>query len=167
MADTGMKDHVYKILDLVGSSEKSIEDAVQNAVTRASKTIREMKWFEIVQTRGHIENGTVRHYQVTCGLDLHWKSNSGHNARRRVQGIAVRGGHAGTDGIGDQTPATDDQISASLRLAFCVRVRSTTCSSSSGSRRPTTLTRPPLMLRATSTMGSSTSSAPSFGAWSR
>ena len=62
MADTGMKDHVYKILDLVGSSEKSIEDAVQNAVTRASKTIREMKWFEIVQTRGHIENGTVRHY---------------------------------------------------------------------------------------------------------
>ena len=65
MADTGMKDHVYKILDLVGSSEKSIEDAVQNAITRASKTIREMKWFEIVQTRGHIENVTVRHYQVT------------------------------------------------------------------------------------------------------
>ena len=65
MADTGMQDHVYKILDLVGSSEKSIEDAIQNAITRASKTIREMKWFEIVQTRGHIENGTVRHYQVT------------------------------------------------------------------------------------------------------
>jgi dodecin len=65
MADTGMRDHVYKILDLVGSSEKSIEDAVQNAITRASKTIREMKWFEVVQTRGHIENGTVRHYQVT------------------------------------------------------------------------------------------------------
>jgi flavin-binding protein dodecin len=57
-------DHVYKILELVGSSEKSIEDAVQNAVTRASKTIREMKWFEVVQTRGHIENGSVRHYQV-------------------------------------------------------------------------------------------------------
>jgi dodecin len=65
MTDTGMKDHVYKILDLVGSSEKSIEDAIQNAVTRASKTIREMKWFEVVQTRGHIENGSVRHYQVT------------------------------------------------------------------------------------------------------
>ncbi len=59
------KDHVYKILELVGSSEKSIEDAVQNAVARASKTIRDMKWFEIVQTRGHIEDGTVRHYQVT------------------------------------------------------------------------------------------------------
>jgi dodecin len=59
-----MKDHVYKILELVGSSETSIEDAVQNAIARASKTIREMKWFEVVQTRGHIENGTVRHYQV-------------------------------------------------------------------------------------------------------
>ena len=60
-----MKDHVYKILELVGSSEKSIEDAIQNAITRASKTIRDMKWFEVVQTRGHIENGSVRHYQVT------------------------------------------------------------------------------------------------------
>jgi dodecin len=59
------KDHVYKILELVGSSEKSIEHAIQNAITRASKTIREMKWFEVVQTRGHIEEGAVRHYQVT------------------------------------------------------------------------------------------------------
>lgn len=61
---TEMTDHVYKILDLVGSSDKSIEDAIQNALARASKTIREMKWFEVVQTRGHIENGSVRHYQV-------------------------------------------------------------------------------------------------------
>ncbi len=59
-----MKDHVYKILDLAGSSDKSIEDAIQNAIARASKTIREMKWFEVMQTRGHIENGSVRHYQV-------------------------------------------------------------------------------------------------------
>ena len=58
-------DHVYKILELVGSSEKSIEDAIQNAITRASKTIREMKWFEVVQTRGQIEKGAVYHYQVT------------------------------------------------------------------------------------------------------
>jgi flavin-binding protein dodecin len=62
MPVTEMKDHVYKILELVGSSEKSIEDAIQNAITRASKTIREMKWLEVVQTRGHID---VRHYQVT------------------------------------------------------------------------------------------------------
>jgi len=65
MPVTDMKDHVYKILELVGSSEKSIEDAIQNAITRASKTIRGMKWFEVVQTRGHIENGSIRHYQVT------------------------------------------------------------------------------------------------------
>ena len=59
------KDHIYKILELVGSSDKSIEDAIQNAITRASKTIREMKWFEVLETRGHIENGKVGHYQVT------------------------------------------------------------------------------------------------------
>ena len=62
---TEAKDHVYKILELVGSSEKSIEDAIQNAVSRASKTVRSMKWFEVSQTRGHIEKGSVRHYQVT------------------------------------------------------------------------------------------------------
>ena len=60
-----MEDHVYKVLELVGSSEESIEDAIQNAITRASKTLREMKWFEVLQTRGHIESGSVRHYQVT------------------------------------------------------------------------------------------------------
>ncbi len=59
------EDHTYKILELVGSSEDSIESAIQNAISRASKTIRAMKWFEVVQTRGHIENGSVRHYQVT------------------------------------------------------------------------------------------------------
>ena len=64
MPDTTGKDHIYKILELVGSSERSIEDAVQNAISRASKTIREMKWFEVVQTRGHIEGGKVAHYQV-------------------------------------------------------------------------------------------------------
>ena len=58
------EEHIYKILELVGSSEKGIEDAIQNAISRASKTIREMKWFEVAQMRGHIENGTVRHYQV-------------------------------------------------------------------------------------------------------
>ena len=63
-ADAGTSDHIYKILDLVGSSEKGIEDAIQNAISRASKTIREMKWFEVKQIRGHLENGSVRHYQV-------------------------------------------------------------------------------------------------------
>jgi flavin-binding protein dodecin len=66
MADAiAAKDHIYKILELVGSSDRSIEDAIQNAITRASKTIREMKWFEVLETRGHIEGGKVAHYQVT------------------------------------------------------------------------------------------------------
>jgi hypothetical protein len=65
MPVTEMNDHVYKILELVGSSQKSIEDAIQNAITRASKTLREMRWFEVAQTRGHIGNDSVRHYQLT------------------------------------------------------------------------------------------------------
>jgi flavin-binding protein dodecin len=60
-----MSDHVYKKLELVGSSPKSIEAAVENALARARKTIRNMRWFEVTETRGHIENGTVDHWQVT------------------------------------------------------------------------------------------------------
>lgn len=59
-----MNDHVYKIVELVGSSPKSIEDAIQTAVARADQTLRNLRWFEVVQTRGHVENGEVRHYQV-------------------------------------------------------------------------------------------------------
>jgi flavin-binding protein dodecin len=59
-----MEDHVYKVVELVGSSSKSIEDAIQTAVTRAGRTLRNLRWFEVIQTRGHIESGSVRHYQV-------------------------------------------------------------------------------------------------------
>ena len=59
-----MDDHVYKIVELVGSSETSIEDAIQTAVRRANNTLRNLRWFEVLQTRGHIEEGEVRHYQV-------------------------------------------------------------------------------------------------------
>ncbi|HVL71370.1 MAG TPA: dodecin [Beijerinckiaceae bacterium] len=59
-----MDDHVYKVIELVGSSETSIEDAIQSAVRRASDTLRNLRWFEVVQTRGHIEDGRIRHYQV-------------------------------------------------------------------------------------------------------
>jgi flavin-binding protein dodecin len=59
-----MSDHVYKMVELVGSSETGIEDAIQTAIKRASQTLRNLHWFEVVQTRGHIENGEVRHYQV-------------------------------------------------------------------------------------------------------
>lgn len=60
-----MQDHVYKVIELVGSSETSIEDAIQGAVTRASSTLKNLRWFEVVQTRGHVEAGKIQHYQVT------------------------------------------------------------------------------------------------------
>jgi flavin-binding protein dodecin len=59
-----MSDHVYKVIELVGSSPTSVEDAIQNAIGRASKTLKNLRWFEVVQTRGHIEEGRVHHYQV-------------------------------------------------------------------------------------------------------
>jgi len=63
-----MSEHVYKIIELVGSSTTGIEDAIQNAVNRAAQTIRNMRWFEVVETRGHIANGQVAHYQVTLKI---------------------------------------------------------------------------------------------------
>jgi flavin-binding protein dodecin len=63
-----MDDHVYKVIQLVGSSDKSIEDAIQVAVRRASTTLKHLRWFEVVETRGHIEEGRVRHYQVTLNV---------------------------------------------------------------------------------------------------
>jgi dodecin len=59
-----MPDHVYRIIELAGSSEASLEAAIQNAVARASRTLRQVGWFEVIQTRGHIEDGKVAHYQV-------------------------------------------------------------------------------------------------------
>ena len=59
-----MSDHIYKIIELAGSSTTSIEDAVQSAVTRASKTLHHLRWFQVVDTRGQIENGKVSYYQV-------------------------------------------------------------------------------------------------------
>ena len=59
-----MTDNVYKIVELVGSSETCIEDAIQNAITRAGMTVRNLRWFEVVQTRGHIADGRVAYYQV-------------------------------------------------------------------------------------------------------
>ena len=66
MAKTGSEtDHVYKVIELVGTSEKSIEDAIQVAIGRATKTLKHLRWFEVIQTRGHIDNGKIGHYQVT------------------------------------------------------------------------------------------------------
>ena len=63
-----MSDHVYKITELTGSSAESMEAAVRNAVARAAKTIHNMRWFEVVDTRGHIDDGQVAHWQVTVKI---------------------------------------------------------------------------------------------------
>jgi len=57
--------HVYKFVELVGSSTSGTDDAIRNAVETASKTIRHLDWFEVIETRGHIADGKVAHYQVT------------------------------------------------------------------------------------------------------
>ena len=63
-----MSDHIYKTIELVGSSSKSVEDAVQKAVAKAGETVRNLRWFQVVDTRGHIENGRIAHWQVTLKL---------------------------------------------------------------------------------------------------
>ena len=60
-----MSDHVYKLLELTGSSPAGMEQAVQNAIAKANATVRNMSWFEVVETRGHIVDGKVGHWQVT------------------------------------------------------------------------------------------------------
>jgi flavin-binding protein dodecin len=59
-----MSNHVYKILELVGSSTQGTDDAIRNAIERAGETLRHLDWFEVVETRGHIADGKVAHYQV-------------------------------------------------------------------------------------------------------
>jgi dodecin len=68
MGEDAMADHVYKTLELVGSSTRGVEDAVQKAIGKAAATVRNLRWFEVVDTRGHIENGRVAHWQVTLKL---------------------------------------------------------------------------------------------------
>ena len=67
-----MSDHVYKMLELTGSSPTSIEDAVARAIEKASKSVRNLQWFEVIETRGHVADGKVSHWQVTvkCGFTL-------------------------------------------------------------------------------------------------
>lgn len=63
-----MSEHVYRVIEVVGSSPKGIEGAIENAVEKANKTLRELRWFEVIETRGHVEDGKVSHYQVKLKL---------------------------------------------------------------------------------------------------
>ncbi len=63
-----MSDHVYKTIEVTGSSTDSIQDAVRVAVAKAGETVRNLEWFEVTETRGHIEDGQVAHFQVTVKI---------------------------------------------------------------------------------------------------
>ena len=60
-----MSAHTYKLVELVGSSPNSTDEAIRNAVTKASATVKHIDWFQVIETRGHVDNGKVAHFQVT------------------------------------------------------------------------------------------------------
>lgn len=60
-----MTEHVYKKIELTGSSTVGMQEAIENAISKAAQTIHDMRWFEVVETRGHIEQGKIAHWQVT------------------------------------------------------------------------------------------------------
>jgi flavin-binding protein dodecin len=63
--ETDMSDHIYKMLELTGSSEIGIEDACQRAIAKASETVRNIRWFEVTETRGQVDGAKIGHWQVT------------------------------------------------------------------------------------------------------
>ena len=65
-----MSNHVYKTIELVGSSATGSDDAIRVAIERASETLRNMRWFEVVETRGHLDQGKIAHWQVTLKVGL-------------------------------------------------------------------------------------------------
>ncbi len=70
-----MPHHIYKKIELTGSATEGIEQAIRNAVARAAQTIRNMRWFEVVETRGHIEDGQIAHWQVTLKIGFTLEDN--------------------------------------------------------------------------------------------
>ena len=63
-----MSDKVYKVVEIVGSSAEGTEDAIRNAIKRASESIRHIGWFEVISTRGHVEGSEIKHFQVTLKI---------------------------------------------------------------------------------------------------
>ena len=63
-----MSDHTYKKIELTGSSAVGLQDAIENAIAKASKSIHDMRWFEVIETRGHISEGKIAHWQVTIKI---------------------------------------------------------------------------------------------------
>lgn len=63
-----MADHIYKMIELTGTSPVSSDEAIKNAIKKASETVRNMRWFQVIETRGHIDEGAVQHWQVTIKI---------------------------------------------------------------------------------------------------
>jgi dodecin len=61
-------DHIYKTVEITGSSSQGVQQAIDNAVAKAAETLRHLEWFEVVSSRGHIEDGRIAHYQVTLKI---------------------------------------------------------------------------------------------------
>jgi len=59
-----MTDHIYRVTEIVGSSREGVDAAIRNGVNRAARTLRNLDWFEVVQIRGHLEDGQIEHFQV-------------------------------------------------------------------------------------------------------
>ena len=67
--------HTYKKIEVIGSSPRSIEDAIKNAIAECNKSLRHLEWFEVVDTRGHIKEGDIAHYQVTLKIGMRIQSD--------------------------------------------------------------------------------------------
>ncbi len=65
-----MSNHTYKLIERVGSSPKSSDDVIHNAIERAAKTLRNIDWFEVTETRGHLQNGKIAHFQVKLKVGI-------------------------------------------------------------------------------------------------
>jgi flavin-binding protein dodecin len=69
-----MEDHIYRVIEIVGTSQKGIDDAITTALARANSTLRNLRWFEVARTSGHIESGKVQHFQVTLKVGFTMES---------------------------------------------------------------------------------------------
>ncbi|TGG95607.1 dodecin domain-containing protein [Natronospirillum operosum] len=63
-----MSDHVYKLIEIAGSSSTGTDDAIRNAIAKASESVRNMDWYEVIESRGHIEDGRIAHFQVVVKI---------------------------------------------------------------------------------------------------
>lgn len=72
-----MSEHIYRVVEIVGSSPDGVDAAIRSAIARASQTLREIDWFEVVSVRGHVEDGAVGHFQVTLKVGFRLEDTAG------------------------------------------------------------------------------------------